>query len=307
MPKRIAITGATGLIGKKLCDALLARGDEVTVFTRNVLKGKQQIHDVKNFVEWNYRRPNEWKNEFEGLDAVIHLAGANIGMRRWTEEYKKLILESRQLSTKNLVRAFHGLNNKPKVFISAGGINYYGNQGDELLTEESSGGTDFMAEVCKAWEYEASLSAHLGIRWVSLRQSPALDPEAGVLKEFLLPFKLFVGGPLGNGNQWFSWTHIEDLVNIYLFVLDNRNLNGIVNASSPNPVRMRVFTGTLGKVLNRPSYFKVPVFVLRIIKGEVADHITSSMKVIPKRLLESGFDFKFKDLEGALRDLLQKK
>jgi uncharacterized protein (TIGR01777 family) len=258
-------------------------------------------------VEWDFRKPDDWKIELNGKDAVIHLAGANIGKRRWTEEYKKIIMESRSLSTKNLVKAFKDLKKKPRDFICASGVNYYGNHGDEILTEESSSGNHFMAEVCKAWETEASEAEQLGMRWVSLRQSPALDPETGALKEFLLPFKLFVGGPLANGKQWFPWIHIDDLVNIYIFVLDNSNIRGIVNASSPNPVRMSEFAGSLGKVLHRPSFFKVPKFLIRLIKGEIAESVTASMKVIPKRLLEYNFDFKFKDLESALRDLLKRK
>jgi uncharacterized protein (TIGR01777 family) len=302
---KVVVTGATGLIGKNLCRELLSRGDKVSLFTRSIPKAKLQVPGA-HFIKWDYRKPDEWKNEVEGKDAVIHLAGANINNKRWTDEYKKIILASRVISTKSLVHAMEQAVNKPKVFVCASGSGFYGEKGEELLTEENSAGNDFMAEVCKAWEAEASKAENSGIRRISLRQSPALDPGSGALKEFLLPFKLFVGGPLGSGKQWFPWIHIKDLIDVYLFVMDNENINGPVNASSPVPVRMNEFAKTLGMLLHRPSFFKIPKKIIKLVIGEVVDSVTLSARVIPKKLMESGFEFRFKELEYALKDLLRK-
>ncbi len=307
MAKKIIITGATGLIGTKLCNALIKRGDEITIFTRNILKGKRELPEAKKFVEWDYRKPEQWKSELNGKDAVIHLAGANLAGRRWSSQYKKIIISSRLDSTKNLILGMEEIEEKPDLFICASAVGYYGDKDEELITEQSPASNDFLSELCKKWELEASKAEFLGIRRVSLRQAPVLSKNEGMIKEMKLPFNLFLGGPIGNGKQWLPWIHIEDLVNIYLFLLENKNITGPVNATSPNPVRMSEFADVMGKVLQRPSYFKIPKFLIRIIKGDLADSITASQRVIPKKLLDAGFDFNFKDVQTSLRDLLIKK
>lgn len=304
MAKKIIITGATGLIGIKLCNALIKRGDEITIFTRNIQKGKRELPEVKKFVEWDYRKPEQWKSELNRKDAVIHLAGANLAGRRWSEQYKKIIIDSRLTSTKNLILGMEEIDEKPGLFICASAVGYYGDKDEELITEQSPPSNDFLSELCKRWELEASKAEFLGIRRVSLRQAPVLSKNDGMIKEMKLPFKLFLGGPIGTGKQWLPWIHIEDLVNIYLFLLENKNITGPVNASSPNPVRMSEFADVMGKILQRPSYFKIPKFLIRIIKGDLADSITASQRVIPKKLLDAGFDFNFKDVQTSLRDLL---
>jgi uncharacterized protein (TIGR01777 family) len=304
MAKKIIITGATGLIGIKLCNALIKRGDEITIFTRNIQKGKRELPEVKKFVEWDYRKPEQWKSELNRKDAVIHLAGANLAGRRWSEQYKKIIIDSRLTSTKNLILGMEEIDEKPGLFICASAVGYYGNKDEELITEQSPPSNDFLSELCKRWELEASKAEFLGIRRVSLRQAPVLSKNDGMIKEMKLPFKLFLGGPIGTGKQWLPWIHIEDLVNIYLFLLENKNITGPVNASSPNPVRMSEFADVMGKILQRPSYFKIPKFLIRLIKGDLADSITASQRVIPKKLLDAGFDFNFKDVQTSLRDLL---
>lgn len=304
MAKKIIITGATGLIGIKLCNALIKRGDEITIFTRNIQKGKRELPEVKKFVEWDYRKPEQWKSELNRKDAVIHLAGANLAGRRWSEQYKKIIIDSRLTSTKNLILGMEEINEKPGLFICASAVGYYGDKDEELITEQSPPSNDFLSELCKRWELEASKAEFLGIRRVSLRQAPVLSKNDGMIKEMKLPFKLFLGGPIGTGKQWLPWIHIEDLVNIYLFLLENKNITGPVNASSPNPVRMSEFADVMGKILQRPSYFKIPKFLIRLIKGDLADSITASQRVIPKKLLDAGFDFNFKDVQTSLRDLL---
>jgi uncharacterized protein (TIGR01777 family) len=219
-------------------------------------------------------------------------------------KYKKIIIDSRLASTKNLILGMDEIDEKPDLFICASAVGYYGDKDEELITEQSPPSNDFLSDLCKKWELEASKAELLGIRRVSLRQAPVLSKNEGMIKEMKLPFKLFLGGPIGTGKQWLPWIHIEDLVNIYLFLLENKNITGPVNASSPNPVRMIEFAEVMGKVLQRPSYFKIPKFLIRIIKGDLADSITASQRVIPQKLLDAGFDFNFKDVQTSLRDLL---
>ncbi len=304
MTKRIVITGASGLIGHNLCRVLISRGDEVSIFTRDVNKTKNIITGAKEYIEWNYNQPEEWKDYLKNKDAVIHLAGANLSGKRWTEDYKKKILKSREISTKNLVGAISSLNEKPSLFICASGVNYYGDSGDHALTEDSNAGNDFLAKVCEIWEDEAAKVEKLGVRRISIRTGVVLSINDGALKKMLVPFKLFIGGPLGNGKQWFPWIHIEDIVNLYCYCLDNSSLKGAVNACAPDQVTMNEFAKTLGKVMSRPSLFKVPKFVLKIAVGEVTESITASMKVIPQKLLDEGFGFKFGNLNKAIKNLI---
>ncbi len=304
MAKRIVITGASGLIGHNLCRTLISRGDEVSIFTRDINKTKNIITGVKEYIEWDYNKPAEWKDYLKNKDAVIHLAGANLSGKRWTEDYKKKILKSREISTKNLAGAISSLNEKPSLFICASGVNYYGDSGNHALAEDSNAGSDFLAKVCEIWEDEAAKVEKAGVRRISIRTGVVLSINDGALKKMLLPFKFFIGGPLGNGGQWFPWIHIEDIINIYCYCLDNISLNGVVNACAPDPVTMNEFAKTLGKVMHRPSLFRVPKFVLRLAVGEVTESITASMKVIPQKLLEDGFKFKFGNLRDALTDLV---
>jgi len=303
--KKIAVTGATGLIGKKLINSLIENGYEVTVFSRDIDKAKSVLPEVEDFVEWNYKNPEQWKSKLENSFAVIHLAGVNLFAKRWDQKFKKDILESRQLSTKNLVDAIKQCKNKPEIFISASGIGFYGDRNDELLNENSSSGKDFVANVCKAWEFESQELDSVNIRNVQIRTGLVLSTEDGALKQMLPAFKFFVGGPLGNGKQWSSWLHIDDIVGIYLQALENNFLSGPLNAVSPNPVRMKEFAKTLGKVLHRPSLFPVPEIILQLVVGEAAEVVTASQKVIPDKLIKSGYKFKFTKLEDALKALLK--
>jgi uncharacterized protein len=307
MSRKILITGATGLIGSNLCKKLSDRGDFISVFTRNPDKAKEKLPFVKEFLNWDYRKPEEWKEHLNDKDAVIHLAGANLDGNRWTKSYKKKIIESREISTRNLVNVIGEAELKPEVFICASGVSYYGNKGEELLTEESAPGDDFLAKVCMTWENEAAKVEQYNVRRVSIRTGAVLSTEEGALKKFLTPFNLYVGGPLGTGYQWFSWIHLKDIINGYLFVLDNKNINGPVNVTSPNPVRMNEFAATLGEVLNRPSFFRVPGPVIELFFGEKAIVVNGSIKAVPKNIEKSGFNLEFGRLEKALKDLLKNK
>jgi len=305
MNKRIVITGATGLIGKKLAKSLVDRKDEVIIFTRDISKAKSIFPRVKEFVEWDYHKPEEWKSKLENSDAVVHLAGINLFAKRWSNEFKKSVIKSRETSTRNLVEAVKSCNKKPEVFISASGVGYYGDCGDNILTEDFPNGKDFLAEVCKIWESESAKVESANVRSVQVRTGLVLSPEDGALKQMLPPFRLFVGGPLGNGKQWSSWLHIDDIVGIYLNAIDNKKLSGAVNAASPNPVRMKEFAKILGKVINRPSLFPVPKFMLRLVVGQAAEVVIASQRIKSKKILESGYKFKFETLEVALMDLLR--
>ena len=304
MNKKIIVTGATGLIGTQLCHALISRGDVVTAFTRNIESAKKILGDKLLYVKWDYNNPNEWTKHLENKDTVIHLAGANLSGKRWTEKYKKIILESRELSTKNLVSAIRSTKNKVKLFISSSGVSYYGSRGDDVLTEDSKPGDDFLASVCNVWERETENANSFGVRTAMLRQGIVLSKEGGALKKFLPPFHFFIGGSLGNGKQWFPWIHIHDLIAVYLFILNNAEISGPVNVVSPENVKMSEFAKTLGRILKRPAIFNVPEFALRILVGEVTSTIVSSQRVIPKKLIEHGFKFKFDKLEDALKNLL---
>src|ERR1035437_10545661 len=303
MHRKIAITGATGLIGRELCRKLHEEGDEVTVFTRGIKKGKELFPYLTDFVELDYNKPELWKNELNGKDTVVHFAGANIFGERWTNSYKKTIMNSRKSATKILVDSIGELKNKPKTFISSAAVGYYGDKGDDIITEESPSGTDFLFMFCRSWEYEARQVEKFDVRRVSIRTGIVLSSDEGALKKMILPFKLFAGGSIGKGNQWFPWIHIEDIIGAYLFALNNEFM-GVLNGTSPNPVTMREFAKTLGKVLHRPSFFTVPEFMLKLAVGEGAQSILSSLRVIPQELIKNSFQFKYKYLEPALTSLL---
>lgn len=304
MSKSIIITGATGLIGDAIVHKLHSRGDEVTVFTRSPQKGKETFPFINNFVKWDYNKPDEWKNELEGKTAVIHLAGKNLMKQRWNDEHKKEAYNSRIDSSQALVEAMRNCVQKPEVFLSSSAIGYYGSSETEV-TEESNPGNDFLARLCLDWENEAAKAAQFRIRHAAIRTANVLSTKDGALAKMMIPFKFFVGGTLGTGRQWFPWIHIDDMAELYLFALDNENVSGALNGGSPNPVRMDQFTDTVGDVMKRPSFFKVPKLALEAAFGEGAEFLTSGAKVIPKRTMEYGFEFKFPHLKPALEDLIK--
>jgi uncharacterized protein (TIGR01777 family) len=316
MTKKIIITGATGSIGQNLVRELSARGDEVIVFTRNPEKAAKKIANASKYVKWDYGcmgvpssltlRRTGWMNELNGVDTVVHLAGANLGAKRWTEEYKKLAYDSRIISTRNLGEAIKSVEKKPKAFICSSAVGIYGNRYDEVLDENSSLGNDYLANLCNDWEKEAEKVEQCGVRRVSIRTGLVLMKDEGVLKQMLLPFKLFIGGPLGNGRQWFPWIHIDDIVGIYIHAIDNENVVGAINGSSPGIVTMKQFAKTLGKNLSRPSLFPVPKFAMKIVAGEVADYAVMSQRISVEKIINAGYKFKFENLEAALSDLLIK-
>ena len=303
--KKIIITGASGSIGRRLVQELAARGDEVIVFTRNPKRAEDKIPNAVSLVKWDYSKSDEWKEQLNGTDVVVHLAGANLSGRRWNEEYKKISYDSRVLSTRNLVEAIKFVEQKPKAFICANAVGIYGNRYDEILDEYSEPGNDFLANLCNDWEEEVKRTENCGVRWISLRTGLVLVKGEGLLKQLYLPFKLFVGGPLAGGYQWFPWIHLDDIVGIYLHLIDNESIKGPVNAASPNIVQMHEFANKFGKVLNRPSIFPIPKFAMKLVAGELADYAVMSQRTSVEKILKSGYKFKFENLEDALRNLLK--
>ncbi|MEW6195711.1 MAG: TIGR01777 family oxidoreductase [Bacteroidota bacterium] len=303
--KKILVTGATGLIGKKIVDKLIKRGDETVVLTRSVLAAQKILPNANRFIEFYYDRniTEELSDVINQSDAIIHLAGENIMAKRWTKEHKKIVIESRVKFTEKLVEKIKKTGKKPKTFISASAVGFYGNRFDDV--DESSGkGSGFLPDVTNAWEKSTLPLDELGIRRVNVRIGIVFTNDGGALPKLVTPFKFFIGGSLGTGKQWIPWIHINDLVNIFLYALDNESINGAVNAVSPNPVTMNELSSKIGKVLHRPSFFRVPQFILKIILGESADSILEGAKVIPYKLNSAGFEFQFKYLKDALTDLL---
>ena len=302
---RVIITGATGLIGSALVRSLLADGHTVTRLVRGGRKGSPSpgVADV----EWDPERGSVDAAALEGHDAAVHLAGEPVAEGRWTDEKKRRIRESRAQGTRLVAETLARLGRKPAVLVSASATGYYGDRGSELLTEESASGDDFLSEVCREWEAAARPAAEAGVRVVHPRIGVVLDADGGALPKMLTPFKLGVGGRLGDGHQYMSWITLPDVVGVIRRALDDEQMSGPVNAVSPQPVTNEEFTKTLGRVLGRPTIFPVPEFAARLAFGEVADALLlSSQCVEPARLKAAGFQFADPALEGALRRILKK-
>ena len=295
--KKVFIAGGTGFIGSSIIPALLKEGYEVQVLVRNKEKAKKLPSSCK--VIWgNPTKSGEWQKYLEETDIAINLAGQNI-FSRWTKTYKKLILESRIKSTENIVSSLK----KSALLINASAVGYYGDKGNTLVTEDSPPGDDFLAKTCIEWEKRALKAKEKGVKIIIARLGVVLGTTGGMLPKILPIFKLGLGGTLGKGNQWFPWIHIKDLVSAILFLI-KKEKEGIYNFVSPNPVTNKEFTKTLGKVLKRPTLLPVPVFMMKLIFGELANIIICSIRAYPKNLLELGFKFKFETIEDALKDLI---
>lgn len=303
---RIVLTGGTGFIGQALCRSLVRDGHQVTVLTRNAGSASHLLGPVVAAVEWNGRDAGSWEQSLEGADAVINLAGAPIADVRWTDVRKQLLMDSRALTTRLLVGAMSRRSSKPGTLISASGIGYYGFSDDCMLDEHAARGQGFLAELSAAWEEEALRAEQFGPRVILLRTGMVLERDGGALPKMLLPFRLFVGGPIMPGTQWISWIHRQDLAGLIKWALADTTLSGPINAVAPSPVTMTEFSSTLGQVLHRPSWFPVPDLVVKLTLGELGSLMTTGQRVIPAKALSGGYVFQYPTLEPALRAILAK-
>jgi uncharacterized protein (TIGR01777 family) len=319
---KVAITGATGFVGSLLVQQLHGKGHKVVVLARNTAFA-QKVFPSEAFpnleiVAYTPNASGSWQSVIASCDGVVNLAGEPIGEGRWTPERKQEILNSRKLGTQKIVEAITNANPKtavatnsstpatrclPTVLINASAIGYYGTSETETFDETSVSGNDFLAQVCQAWEAEARKVKDAGVRLVILRFGIVLG-NGGALAKMIPPFKLFAGGPIGSGRQWFSWIHIDDLVNLILQALTKPEIEGVYNATAPNPVRMADLSQTLARVMNRPSWLPVPAFAIEALLGDGAIVVLEGQQVLPKRTLETGFEYKYPNLQLALRQIL---
>lgn len=300
---RVLVTGASGLIGSALCDALLAAGDEVVGLSRDPAAARR----ASPTIAWHAWAPTEERpNEvaFEGVDAVVNLIGENIN-QRLTSEAKERVRNSRVRATKNLVDGMLAASRPPRVLVSQNAVGYYGDRGEAIVDESTSHAGDWVGQMCADWEAAALAAADGGVRVTVLRSGLVLDPDGGLLKQLMLPFKLGLGGPLAGGHQYMPWIHRDDEVGIILWALGEERTAGPLNSTAPNPVSNREFSKALGKVLHRPAIAPVPRLALVAIRGEeLTEQIVASLRVIPRRAQDLGYEFHFGELEPALRDLL---
>ena len=297
---KVAVTGATGTIGRALVAALLDRGDEVAVLSRNPDKAREALGSDVDAHAW--AEPESQPAPAEALadaDAVVHLAGEPVD-QRWNDEAKKKIRESRELGTRNLVAGMKDAGPRLRTLVSASASGYYGPRGDERVTEDDQPGDDFLADVVVRWEREAANAEAHGIRVVLLRTGIVLSAEGGALGRMLTPFKLGAGGPIAGGKQYMPWIHSDDVVGAYLFALDHDEASGPVNLSAPEPVTNKEFSKALGKTLHRPAFAPVPALAIKTLYGEMAMIVTGGVRMVPKRLEDLGYDFKHPDLSEAL-------
>ena len=295
----IFITGGTGLIGRRLCKALLAEGHELTVLSRNPasvpVKCGAAVHALASLTQWQ-----PWQT----FDAVINLAGEPIIDKRWTAQRKQILWDSRVTLTEELVRRIAAAEHKPAVLLSGSAVGYYGNGGDLVLDEAAGTGTGFAAELCNAWEDAARAAEESGVRVCLLRTAPVLSNDGGMLARMLLPFKLGLGARLGNGKQWMSWVHIEDYAAMVLRLLHDDQMRGPYNMAAPNPVTNAEFTATLAAALHRPAFFVAPAALLKLGMGESASLLLEGQRASPKKMEAAHFRFTFPTLAEALRDLI---
>ena len=297
---KILVSGASGFIGTQIVAALAKQRHEVLRLTR----GPEDPNDPRLF-HWDPEQGEMDPRAAEGLDAVIHLAGENLSAKRWSPLFKAQILESRVRATQTLLAALGRAQSKPKAFIAAAAIGYYGDRGAEELSENSAPGNDFLAQVCQAWEAETKQAESLGCRTVQFRIGMVLGKEGGALAKMLLPFKLGVGGKIGSGSQYYSWISVQDLVRAFLFALENEACSGVYNAVAPNPVTNAQFTVSLGRAVSRPAFFPMPAFAARLAFGEMADALLlAGQRVNPARLKAAGFKWEHPFIGEALNKII---
>lgn len=300
---KVLVTGASGFIGAALCDALLVRGDTVVGLTRDPKRARRTNPSV-NWHPWEPTLERPPEEAFDGVDGVVHLLGEKID-QRWSDDAKRRIMESRRTGTHNLVGTIAALDRKPRVLVSQSAIGFYGDRGEGIVDESSEPGEGFDAEVVREWEKAAREVEPTGVRLVVIRTGHVLDPRGGFLAAQLTPFKLGLGGPLARGAQYVSWIHIADEVGILLWALDNERVDGVVNATAPNPVTNKVFAKALGRALGRPAVLPIPGLTLDLMFGrEFGKVLRGGQRVMPRRAQDLGYEFRHPELDEALSDLL---
>lgn len=301
---RYVVTGATGYIGKPLCALLLQKGHAVTALTRDVVRAKSALGAEVECILWDKDGP--WKAAVSHADIVLHLAGESVSAEAWTPEVKDRLIRSRVDTSRKLIAAMREVERPPQAFIAASGINYYGDAGEKLLTEESPPGSTFLSRLCIEWEAAAREAEPLGVRVVSLRFGVVLE-RGGALEKMLYPLPVAIspwllglGGPIGSGRQWMPWIHRDDAIAMILWAAENRMVSGPVNAVSPTPTRNRDFACALGRALKRPAYLPTPQFAVKLIAGDFADELLTSQRATPAAALRLGFHYRYPDIDSAL-------
>jgi len=298
---RVTLTGATGRIGGRLVAALKARGDDVTVLSRDPDRARAALR--VDTAPWDLMAGPPPTGALAGRDAVVHLAGEDVG-QRWTDEVKRRIRASREVGTRNLVAGLRAAEPRPGLLVSGSASGYYGVHGDERVEETEPPGSDFLAQVCVAWEREADRGAELGVRVIRVRTGIVLDKEGGALGQMLLPFKLGAGGPVAGGRQYMPWIHLDDEVGILVAAVDSTDFSGPMNAAAPEPATNQDFSKALGRALKRPAIAPIPGFALKALFGEMSQIVTGGVRMVPARAHELGYVFRHPELDEALRSTL---
>lgn len=304
---KVAVTGATGFVGSRLVEQLQGEGHQILALTRDANRARSVFPATAfpnvEIVTYSPLTSGEWQQAISGCDAVVNLAGAPIAEGRWTPERKQEIFDSRKLGTEKIVEAIAKASVKPQVLVNSSAIGFYGTSETATFDETSEAGNDFLAEVCQAWEGAAQRVTETGTRLVILRTGIVLG-MGGAIAKMLMPFRFFAGGPLGNGRQWFSWIHRDDLVRLILKALTDPEMAGVFNATAPNPVRMEELCQALGEVMGRPSWLPVPDFALGLLMGDAAKVVLEGQQVLPKQTQSSGFEYQYPTVRQALTEVI---
>lgn len=299
---KVLVTGATGFVGKRVVEQLLDNGIEVVVVTRNIAKAALSLGSKCKYYQWLNTLEKPPVEAFNGVDGIINLMGEGIADKRWDEAQKQKIYESRIVSTQKLLDVIKELPVKPKVMVSTSAVGVYGDRQDEEISEESAVGNDFLAGVCKDWEREANKASELGMRVAIIRTGVVLGRGGGALKKMLPIFKLGAGGPVGSGQQYMSWIHVDDLASMYVEALKNDTIKGPLNGTAPYPATSKDFAKTLGKTLHRPAFAPAPAFAIKLAFGEMSDVLLKGQKVLPLKFKEKKFRYRYPTLEMALKE-----
>jgi uncharacterized protein (TIGR01777 family) len=300
---KILMTGGTGFVGKQFTSRFIQEGNEVTILTRS-LKESGQLSKGISYLQGDPTQKGPWQEAIPGHDVIINLAGASI-FSKWSDEYKKLIRDSRVFTTRNIIEGIPSKFEKEISLFSTSAVGYYGFHDDEELDEESPPGNDFLARLAIEWEAEALKAKEKGARVVITRFGIVLGEKGGALGQMIPLFKKFIGGPIGSGQQWFSWVHIKDLAEAFAFLIKHPEIPGPVNVCSPNPVKNKDLAKALGRALHRPSFMPAPGFMIKLVLGEFGSVLLEGQRVLPRRLLKKGFTFQYPDIDKALQSIIK--